>query len=63
MGKTPLIEQTISVGEYIDLKITGLNNNTASHEWVCVEFNKSKWQGKALCIAHKKGSYREYTSL
>ena len=56
-------EKSIERQRKTNLKITGLNNNTASHEWVCVEFNKSKWQGKALCIAHKKGSYREYTSL
>lgn len=58
-----LLEATISVEEYIDRKIDELNNNVNGHEWVCIGFNKSKWQGKALCVTHKKNSFREYTNL
>lgn len=57
------VKTTMEVDEYIQNKIDQLNNNAAGHLWVCVEFNKSKWAGKALCISHKHDSFREYTNL
>lgn len=48
---------------YINKKIEALNSRPGGHEWVCVSFNKSKMKGKALCIAHKTDTYREYEEL
>lgn len=58
MGQT-----IVNLEDYINQMVTELNLENPGHEYVCIEFNRAKQMGKALCIKHKTSFYREYMPL